>query len=68
ALAFFDAGEVRSSFSGYSSISSTGFGLRTSYAEQFTLRMDAGRIINAGNDPVQRVGDWRVNLGLSAIF
>lgn len=68
ALAFFDAGEVRSSFAGYSSISSTGFGLRSSYAEQFTLRMDAGRIINAGNDPVQRVGDWRVNLGLSAIF
>lgn len=68
-LAFFDAGEVRSSSTGYSSISSAGFGLRASYAEQFMLRMDAGRIINAGgNDPAQRVGDWRVNFGLSASF
>lgn len=67
-LAFFDAGEVRSSSTGYSSISSAGLGLRASYAEQFMLRMDAGRIINAGSDPAQRVGDWRVNFGLSASF
>ncbi len=68
ALAFFDAGQVRTSGGARSSISSAGFGMRAGYAEQFTLRMDAGRIINAGNDPVQRVGDWRVNFGLSANF
>lgn len=68
ALAFFDAGQVRTSVGARSSISSAGLGLRAGYAEQFTLRMDAGRIINAGNDQAQRVGDWRVNFGLSASF
>ncbi len=68
ALAFFDAGEVQSRNGARSSISSAGLGLRAGYADQFTLRIDAGRIINAGTDPAQRVGDWRANLGLSASY
>ncbi|MDD4928858.1 MAG: ShlB/FhaC/HecB family hemolysin secretion/activation protein [Gallionella sp.] len=68
ALAFFDGGEVSSANGSRSSISSAGFGLQAAYIEQYTLRMNAGRIINAGNDPTQRVGDWRIHLGLSASF
>ena len=70
ALVFFDAGEVKPNDPNRarSSISSSGLGLRASYTEQFSLRMDAGRIINAGNDPAQRVGDWRAHMGLSANF
>jgi hemolysin activation/secretion protein len=68
ALAFFDAGEVQPVGGARSSISSAGLGVRAGYAEQFAWRMDAGRILNAGNDPAQRTGDWRVHLGLSASF
>ena len=70
ALAFFDAGEVKPNdpIRPRSSISGAGFGLRAGYAGQFSLRMDAARIINAGNDPAQRVGDWRAHLGLTANF
>jgi len=68
ALAFFDAGEVDNRNTGRSTISGAGLGLRASYAEQFSLRMDAGRIVNAGNDTAQRVGDWRAHIGLSASF
>ena len=70
ALVFFDAGEAKSNdpLRPRTSISSAGLGLRAGYAEQFTMRMDVGRIINAGNDPAQRAGDWRAHLGLSASF
>lgn len=68
ALAFFDGGEVRPMLGPRSSISSAGLGLRAGYTGQFTLRADAGRILNAGSDPAQRVGDWRAHLGLSASF
>jgi hemolysin activation/secretion protein len=67
-LVFFDAGEVETASGIKSSISAAGFGLRATFADQFSLRMDAGRIINAGNDPLQRVGDWRVHVGLAASF
>lgn len=69
-LAFFDAGEARSNdpLRPRTSISSAGLGLRAGYADQFTLRMDAARIINAGSDPAQRVGDWRAHIALSASF
>lgn len=68
ALVFFDAGETQSAGGVKSSISSAGFGLRASFAEQFSLRLDAARIINADTDPLQRVGDWRAHIGLSASF
>lgn len=67
-LVFFDAGEVKTANGAKSSISAAGVGLRAGFADQLSLRMDAGRIINAGNDPLQRVGDWRVHVGLSASF
>lgn len=68
ALVFFDMGETRS-FSGVkSSISGAGFGLRAGFTEQFSLRLDAARILNADTDPLQRVGDWRAHIGLSASF
>lgn len=68
ALAFFDMGETQSAGGVRSSISGAGFGLRASFVEQFSLRIDAARIINADTDPLQRVGDWRAHIGLSASF
>lgn len=70
ALAFFDSGVVQSNdpVRARSSIASAGLGMRAAYAEDLSLRMDAGYIINAGNDPAQRVGDWRAHLGLTASF
>lgn len=68
ALAFFDTGETQSANGTKSSISGAGFGLRASFTEQFSLRLDAARIINADTDPLQRVGDWRAHVGLSASF
>lgn len=69
ALAFFDTGEARLANGTKSSISGAGMGLRANYTEQFSLRLDAARIIH--NDPadqLQRVGNWRVHIGLSASF
>ncbi len=70
ALGFIDGGQARSNEAGraYSSICSAGLGIRVGYNEQFNLKLDAGRIVNAGNDPVQRVGNWRFHLGLAASF
>ncbi len=68
ALAFFDTGEARSANGAKYSIAGAGLGLRASFTEQFSLRLDAARIINADTDPLQRVGDWRAHLGLSASF
>jgi len=67
-LVFFDAGQISAKSGVRSSISSAGLGIRASYNEQFSLRADAARIINAGTDPLQRVGDWRLHLSLSASF
>ncbi|MDZ4202523.1 MAG: ShlB/FhaC/HecB family hemolysin secretion/activation protein [Gallionella sp.] len=67
-LAFFDAGEARVTNGGSSFISSAGLGLRAGYGEKFSVRLDAGRIINDGNDVTQKVGDWRAHLELSAMF
>lgn len=67
-LAFFDAGQTRPANGMKSSISGAGIGLRASFSEDFTLRLDAARIINADTDPLQRVGDWRAHIGLSASF
>lgn len=68
ALAFFDAGQVKSANGARSSISGAGLGLRAGVASRYSLRMDAARIINAGTDPLQRVGDWRAHIGLAATF
>jgi hemolysin activation/secretion protein len=68
ALAFFDTGQARAADGTKSSISGTGIGLRAGYAEQFSLRLDVARIINADTDALQAVGNWRVHVGLSASF
>ena len=67
-LAFFDTGEIRAANGMRSSISGAGVGLRAGFSEQFSLRLDAARIINADTDPLQQVGDWRAHIGLSATF
>ena len=67
-LAFFDTGKARSADGTKASISGAGIGLRAGFAEQFSLRLDAARIINTDTDPLQRVGDWRAHIGLSASF
>jgi len=68
ALAFFDTGEARAADGTKSSISGAGIGVRAGYAEQFSLRLDVARIINADTDQLQAVGNWRVHIGLSASF
>lgn len=71
-LVFFDTGAARFADGTKSSISSSGIGLRASFAEQFSLRLDAARIINADTDPltctIDCTGDWRVHVGLSVSF
>jgi len=67
-LVFFDAGGMHSANGVKSSISGAGIGLRASFAEQFSLRLDAARILNADTDPLQQSGDWRAHIGLSATF
>lgn len=68
ALAFFDTGEVRSVNGANTSITGAGLGLRTSFSEVVSLRLDVAQILHAGTDPLQRVGDWRGHIGLSATF
>lgn len=68
-LVFFDAGQVQATaISPKSSISAAGIGLRSSFAGQYNLRLDMARILNAGVDPLQRVGDWRAHLTVMASF
>lgn len=67
-LAFFDTGAARMQDGTKSSISGAGLGLRGNYTDRYSLRLDAARIINADTDPLQRVGEWRVHLGLTASY
>ena len=68
-LVFFDSGQVQATaISPKSSISAAGIGLRSSFAGQYNLRLDMARILNAGVDPLQRVGDWRAHLTVMASF
>jgi hemolysin activation/secretion protein len=67
-LVFVDGGTVKAKDVGSTNISSAGFGLRTAITDTSSLRLDAGRIIKAGNDPQQLNGDWRIHAALSATF
>jgi hemolysin activation/secretion protein len=67
-LVFVDGGTVKAKDVGSTNISSAGFGLRTAITDSSSLRLDAGRIIKAGNDPQQLKGDWRIHAALSATF
>ena len=69
ALVFYDAGQASlSANAGKTTIAGAGIGLRANYTEQYSLRLDGARIMNAGTDPEQQVGDWRAHLSLSATF
>ncbi|MBU1213605.1 MAG: hypothetical protein KKA63_00050 [Gammaproteobacteria bacterium] len=67
AVFFFDGGLLNQN-SKYHGIAGAGFGLRSNYSGQYSLRMDAGRIMNAGSDPQQVKGDWRLHASLVATF
>jgi hemolysin activation/secretion protein len=68
ALVFWDGGRVTAKSGSSIAISGAGFGLRSAYTNQYSFRMDAGRIMKAGNDPQQLKGDWRIHASLSATF
>ncbi len=69
ALLFFDVGQASlSANAGKTTISGAGIGLRANYTEQYSLRLDVARIMKAGTDPEQQVGDWRAHLSLNATF
>lgn len=68
-LMFIDSGQVQATaISPKSSITAAGIGLRSSFAGQYNLRLDIAKILNAGVDPLQRVGDWRAHLTVMASF
>lgn len=67
-LVFVDGGTVKEKAVGSTNISSAGFGLRSAITDTASLRLDAGRIIKAGNDPQQLKGDWRIHAALSETF
>ncbi|HAF44089.1 MAG TPA: hypothetical protein DCK83_03890 [Gallionellaceae bacterium] len=69
ALVFWDGGMVKSQGSSSSTtINAAGIGFRSAYTQQYSLRVDAGRIMKAGNDPQQLKGDWRLHASLQATF
>jgi hemolysin activation/secretion protein len=69
ALVFYDAGQAISSVNAAkTTISGAGIGLRAYYSKLFSLRIDAARIMKAGNDPEQLAGDWRAHLSMNATF
>ncbi|MDO8312973.1 MAG: ShlB/FhaC/HecB family hemolysin secretion/activation protein, partial [Sideroxyarcus sp.] len=67
-LVFVDGGMVKVKGGNSTTISGAGFGLRSAYSEHYSLRLDVGRIMKAGNDPEQLKGDWRIHASLSATF
>ncbi|MBI5625798.1 MAG: ShlB/FhaC/HecB family hemolysin secretion/activation protein [Nitrosomonadales bacterium] len=69
ALMFYDVGKAKTSNDHKTtSIAGAGFGLRFNYTEQLSLRLDRAQIKNAGNDPLQTVGNWRWHAALNASF
>lgn len=68
ALLFMDGGVVYPQESHRVIVGSAGLGLRSSFADQYSLRLDAGRIVNAGTDAAQAVGDWRIHASLAGTF
>lgn len=69
ALVFWDGGMVKSQGSSSSTtINAAGIGFRSAYTQHYSLRVDAGRIMKAGNDPQQLKGDWRLHASLQATF
>lgn len=67
AVIFYDAGKARR-FDGISTIAGAGFGLRLSYTERLSLRVDRAQIKKEGADPMQTAGNWRWHASLNATF
>ena len=67
-LVFVDGGNVKAKAGASTSLSSAGFGMRSGFTDNYSLKVDAGRIIKAGNDPQQLKGDWRIHAALMATF
>jgi hemolysin activation/secretion protein len=67
-LIFYDFGSAQSSYGEKIAISSAGIGIRGGLGEQFSMRLDAAKIIKAGNDPTQLKGQGRIHLSLTASF
>jgi hemolysin activation/secretion protein len=67
-LVFVDGGQVKPKGGRSTTITSWGLGLRSAYSDHYSLRLEAGRIMKAGNDPQQLAGDWRIHASLSATF
>jgi hemolysin activation/secretion protein len=70
ALVFYDMGYAISSSanSAKTTIAGTGVGLRASFHDQISLRVDLARITKAGSDPEQQSGKRRAHLSLNAAF
>ncbi len=68
ALLFVDGGAVYPKDANRIAVASAGLGMRASYSDSIGLRLDAGRIVNAGTDPNQLQGDWRIHASLSGTF
>lgn len=68
ALLFYDVGQAKPANGAKTTIAGAGLGLRISYTEQFSMRLDRAQITNAGTDPLQSAGDWRWHAALNATF
>lgn len=67
-VVFYDMGYVKPTDGVIETVKSIGAGLRASYTEQLSLRLDWAQIKDAGTDPEQVVGDWRWHASLNASF
>lgn len=68
ALVFFDKGFAKPVNGVATVIAGAGAGLRASYTERLSMRLDWAQIKDAGTDPAQQVGDWRWHASLNASF
>ena len=68
AMVFYDRGQVKPTNDVTTTVASVGLGLRASYTEQLSMRLDWAQIRDAGTDPAQQVGDWRWHASLNASF
>jgi hemolysin activation/secretion protein len=68
AMLFYDMGWASPTDGETVTVKSLGAGLRASYTEQLSFRLDWAQIKDAGNDPEQVVGDWRWHASLNASF
>jgi len=72
-LVFVDGGNVKAKGIGSSNVSSAGLGMRSGFTDNYSLRIDAGRIMKTysdkpGSDLQQMKGDWRIHAALMATF